>query len=166
MIPEHVFMFEMWDYPADNDLQSFLDDVHRYYLSDIAGARYSLYGRNVFFSSSTHTDGRSQLFWHIISGENYAFDDYDVIGPRIERIKWIPEILSNHIHSKVLIYEMNKRVGKKTRKRLYFLLPGQRFMIVLEEKPAHYRFITAFHIDHLSKLDEYVLEYRKYGPKI
>lgn len=143
------------------DVIFYLEATYARFRSDLVGnSSLELFGKPVIVSKELDYDGRHERFWHTITDpHNPTVSDIKFL--RAERISWIRSIIENINSSKVLVYERKKKGDV----RLHLLLPEKYYIVILTERKNAYYYTTAYHIDYTYKLNEYIREYKKYGPK-
>jgi hypothetical protein len=142
------------------DLNLYIEDLYKVFLSDFFDRPVFLCGKPVYVSSAKEDDGKLERFWHVITDPHSTYPG-DIKFERSERLSWIRSVIENMESDQVLFYER----FKNKESRVYLFLPGQRFIVVLSESKKAYYLVTAFYIEYSYKVQDYLREYKTFGPK-
>lgn len=146
---------------CSGDTLYYIEVIYKHFVDNVVNSKgIQIFTKTIGVSSKLEKDGKHERFWHVITDPHNPSTSA-IKYTRAEKITWIRPVLENYKRTEVLVYSRKKK-GKN---RLCLFIPDRSYIVVLEERKTAYNFITAYHIDYSYKLNEYLREYDKYGPK-
>jgi len=140
--------------------EEFINEVY-FYFKQVYESKKEFYNEPVYFKILGQLSQYNSSFRHFLTHDsNTILRDNSIDIQRSLRIHWIEDILLNHYDERILIYE--KEVNGELRTHIF--LDEDRYMLVLAYNYTRNRFEirTAFYIENDRRLNDYLLDYRRY----
>ena len=147
---------------VDND--DVIDELYQLYITELRDCKFTFRGKEVRFRSNPPIYGKDEGFYHIISG--YRCDP--VIEERARRLLWGKEILTHEPCPTIdigkcceglWVWKTDKNeCGKE---RVHIFHPKVSYLVIIEERPNYWVYITSYRIGNTRKRSELKLEYKK-----
>lgn len=141
-----------------------IEELYKLYTAELRDSVFTFKGKVVKYRSNPPIKGKDEGFYHIISG--YRGDP--VIEERAKRLLWGKEIL---LHTPCPAIELEKcceglwvwKTDKNecSTERVHIFHPKVNYLVILEERPDYWVYITSYRIGDTHKRRELKLEYKK-----
>lgn len=141
-----------------------IEELYQLYISELRDCVFTFKGKIVKYRSNPPFAGKDEGFFHIIAG--YRCEPIEPI--RARRLLWGKEIILNEkcryleiekCCEGIWVWKSDKNeLGKE---RVYLFHPKVNYIVILEEKPDHWLYITSYKISNSHKRSELKLEYKR-----
>ena len=141
-----------------NNYSAKLEDVYNFYKYRIAHAGLKFMKGDIVCRKEPLFDDKDECFWHLITkdsdilpnGKIIQKDRNEVDFRRIERLKWCPFLIENHMSNDVYCWEKQHKTSRGKQKRIYLWDKENSYVVVLAEdfrNTKKYQLITAYPTD-------------------
>lgn len=158
---------------ATVDATGVYDYLYGFFQRDFVRQRTMLNG-TIYIDPRSRTleDGKEKDFWHLTTRTNKYFvkqgnrhvpvEERLLDYARAERIEWVRQIITNHVHAKIKIF-YHQESNPRRDIRLYLWAFEDDFVVILQKLGRSTSFlVTSFYIDQPDKRTDYDKRYRNY----
>lgn len=126
---------------------------HKIFLLDFDEVGCFLEGKQIFYHRAKQSDGKADLFWHLITRTNNGASGERIPDfARAKRLHWIRPIIENSLHPEVLMWDYLEANGRVHR---YLWLHRYDYVVILgygRNKDCFF-LVTAFYVEKYKKRD-------------
>jgi hypothetical protein len=128
---------------VDGEWSATLALLYEEFLAAIVAPPLLFLGKRVLYDGRKIDSDKEECFWHLITKED-ANGERPVDFERAKRLIWFRPILEHHTEPDVHCWRYQEGSG---RWRVYLWAHQHDYVIVLEEKGAVYRIVTAYVVE-------------------
>ena len=146
------------------DDEEVIEKLYKMYLTKLKGCRFYFRNKVVKFRSNPQIKGKDEGFYHIIAG--YRGDP--VIPERATRLLWGKEILTNEPCLKITIdrccegiWVWKSSKNETGKERVYLFHPKVNYLVILQEKPDCWLYITSYRMADTYRRSQLKLDYKQ-----
>ena len=144
-----------WDDFLEFAYATFCSDFH-----DNKKPALTYSGINITSKKTPLVNGKTDMFWHVVSGDINSGKDNGPEIPRCERVGWIRPIIENCEDEQVLIWDEPEKRGRKT--RTLFWLKEHDYLVVIANRNGYSILWTAYYIEYPHKRRKLQASYDSY----
>lgn len=141
-----------------NNYSAKLEDVYAFYKYRIAHAGLKFLDGDIVCRKEPLFDDKDECFWHLITKDSDILPNGRLVPKnrdeldfrRIERLKWCPFLIDNHMDESIYCWEKQQKTTRGKQKRVYLWDKGNSYVVVLAKdfrNPNKYQLITAYPTD-------------------
>ena len=155
-----------FDYPVFSE--ETIEMLYDIFLNELYYPIWTYKDKPVYFRHHPEYDGKQESFFHIISDKNIHGHDYNTVNEqRAQRLLWGRAILEHEPCTydcdcqKIYVWKFSHhdRNGSRIRTKIYH--SKYNYLIILEEKPDKWLYVTSYQINNSQKKRELIREYKK-----
>lgn len=147
---------------CQSNWQQYEDTLYQIYLADLYNNPPTYQGLAVKTKYHPPYKNKAYSFWHIThEGPNEETRTPDF--RRCERLCWIKPMINNA--NLFACWSKTTLVKGRQRERHYIWNSQEKYLIVLEKHKTNFFLVTAYYIEHQSRVVKYNKEYEKYAQK-
>lgn len=127
-----------------------LDKCYQVYLDEIFKGNLTFLGKKIHYDNNTkEDDDKHACFWHLITRTIKEFNERYPNRERMERLRWTPFILKNHMSVEITCWEELVHTKNRGKKYQTFLWDKKHeFVVILEKQNKNtYRLVSSYCVD-------------------
>lgn len=155
--------FDGWD-----KYSIFEDKIYKIFKEEIYIYDWYYKNKPIYLRKQPLYNGREESFYHIICKKQIinGKKEFQPTPERAQRILWCKSIVNNEpckncCCNGIGVWSETKIVNTKTKTQTVLYLKKYKYVIILEEQPSRWLFITSYYVDDLKKRKKLDKKYKE-----